>query len=84
MGKKKKKPTDWESLIQTGEGYEPSPSFDPESIPPNPKPLKTPKSDYLRDFLQEDSDKEPIDPEAEEKMKNPRETSPRESKNETK
>ena len=80
MGKKKKKPADWESLTQTGEGFEPSPSVDPKFFLPNPKPLKIPKSGWLRGFLQEGSDKEPIDPEAEEKMKNLRETPPREPK----
>ena len=80
MGKKKKKPTDWESLIQTGEGFEPSPPFNPNTCFPTPKPLKIPKSGWLRGFLQEGSDKEPIDPEAEEKMKNLRETTPGEPK----
>ena len=83
MGKKKKKPADWESLTQTGEGFEPSPTFNPKHLLPNPKPLGTPKgelSDYLKGFLREGSDKEPIDPEAEEKMKNLRETPPREPK----
>lgn len=84
MGKKKKESTDWESLIQTGEGYESSPSFDPKSSFPNPKPLKTPNSDYLKDSLKEGSDKEPIDPEVQEKMKNLRETPPRGPKNENK
>ena len=81
MSKKKKAPIDWDRLM-----YETTPEDFPEPYRPPPKRRNLPEggSDYLRNFLRDDTDQDPMDPEAEENMKNPRDTPPRGPKNETK
>lgn len=74
MSKKKKGPIDWESFP-----FETTPQFNPEDYPkPDlpPKPIKLPKepSEWIKEWFHGWFDKEPIDPEVKEKMKNLRES----------
>jgi hypothetical protein len=62
MSRKKKKPTDWESLIRTGQ-FEASDFPMPDPPPPKRPDLPKERSGYLRNFLDELTDQDPIDSE---------------------